>query len=182
MNRPLKLLLVSCLIVLLSGTVIGCAQNQSQLKTVSNVELQRYLGNWYEIARLPNRFQNHCAGEVTANYKQLESGDIQVINRCMDQHSEMDEAKGIGRIVDNSSNAKLEVSFVSLLGWNLFWGDYWILELGSDYDYAVVGMPSRKYLWILSRQREITAENWQVIERIVKASGYDPGKLLKTKQ
>ncbi|MCG7873005.1 MAG: lipocalin family protein [Candidatus Thiodiazotropha lotti] len=182
MKQLLKRLLVSCLIVLLSGTVVGCARDRSQLKTVSSVDMQRYLGNWYEIARLPNRFQDHCAGEVTANYRQLEGGDIQVINRCRDQQGEMDEAKGIGRIVDNRSNAKLAVSFVSLFGWNLFWGDYWILGLGSDYDFAVVGMPSRKYLWVLSRQPEITADDWQLVEHIVEASGYDPARLLKTKQ
>ncbi|ODB82632.1 lipocalin family protein [Candidatus Thiodiazotropha endoloripes] len=178
MNR----LLVTSLIVLLSVASMGCAQNPSQLMTVSSVDLQRYLGNWYEVARLPNRFQNHCAGEVTANYRQLETGDIQVINRCRDQQGGMDEAKGIGRIVDSRSNAKLEVSFVSLFGWNLFWGDYWILGLGNDYDYAVVGMPSRKYLWVLSRQPKITTDKWQLVERIVQASGYDPAKLLKTKQ
>ena len=182
MNRSLKLLLMGCLIVLLSGTLIGCAQNQSQLETVSNVELQRYLGKWYEIARLPNRFQNYCVGEVTADYKLLESGDIQVINRCRDQQGEMDEAKGIGRIVDTGSNAKLEVSFVSLFGLNLFWGDYWILGLGENYDYAVVGMPSRQYLWVLSRQTEMSTENWQVVQTIVQASGYDPSKLLITNQ
>ncbi|MCG7865086.1 MAG: lipocalin family protein [Candidatus Thiodiazotropha taylori] len=178
----MKLLLMGCLVILLSGMVIGCAQHQSQLKTVSSVELPRYLGKWYEIARLPNRFQNHCIGEVTASYKQLEGGDIQVINRCRDQQGEMDEAKGVARIVDDSTNAKLEVSFVSLLGWSLFWGDYWILGLGSDYDYAVVGMPSRKYLWVLSRQPEITTEKWSVIEKIVQAAGYDPGRLIRTDQ
>ncbi|MCG7912238.1 MAG: lipocalin family protein [Candidatus Thiodiazotropha taylori] len=178
----MKLLLMGCLVILLSGMVIGCAQQQSQLKTVSSVELPRYLGKWYEIARLPNRFQNHCIGEVTASYKQLEGGDIQVINRCRDQQGEMDEAKGVARIVDDSTNAKLEVSFVSLLGWSLFWGDYWILGLGSDYDYAVVGMPSRKYLWVLSRQPEITTEKWSVIEKIVQAAGYDPGRLIRTDQ
>ncbi|MEW8382178.1 MAG: lipocalin family protein, partial [Candidatus Thiodiazotropha taylori] len=64
----------------------------------------------------------------------------------------------------------------------LFWGDYWILGLGSDYDYAVVGMPSRKYLWVLSRQPEITTEKWSVIEKIVQAAGYDPGRLIRTDQ
>ncbi|MCG7985640.1 MAG: lipocalin family protein [Candidatus Thiodiazotropha lotti] len=147
-----------------------------------SVDLQRYLGRWYEIARLPNRFQNHCRGEVTANYRQLEGGDIQVINRCRDQQDEMDEAKGVARIVDSSTNAKLKVSFVSLFGRSLFWGDYWILGLGSDYDYAVVGMPSRKYLWVLSRQPEIAAEKWPVIEKIVQTSGYDPGRLIRTEQ
>jgi len=113
---------------------MGIASDQQALKTVSQVDLDRYLGTWYEIARLPNWFQDQCAGDVTAEYKRLDDGKTQVINRCRDGKGQMDEANGVARVVDASTNAKLEVSFVSVFGWRLFWVDYWILDLGEDYE------------------------------------------------
>jgi apolipoprotein D and lipocalin family protein len=90
------------------------AVDEQNLETVARVDLDRYAGTWYEIARLPNRFQDHCIGNVTADYRQLENGRIEVINRCRDGDGAADEAVGVARIVDAASNAKLEVSFVSL--------------------------------------------------------------------
>jgi len=156
------------------------AAGTDTLKTVSQVELERYVGTWHEIARLPNRFQNHCVGDVTAEYSKLEDGRIAVINRCRDKDGAMDEAQGVARIVDGSSNAKLEVSFVSLFGWNLFWGDYWILDLGEEYEYAVIGMPSRKYAWILSRTTQLSPESWTHVRQVLIHAGYDPTKLVET--
>jgi apolipoprotein D and lipocalin family protein len=116
------------------------------LVTVPKVDISRYLGRWYEIASLPQRFQRDCFA-VTADYSLREDGDIAVLNSC--QKGAVDgplkTAKGKAWAVD-STNAKLKVQF--------FWpfrGDYWIIELGDNYEYAVVGNPSREYLWILSR-------------------------------
>ena len=94
----------------------------------------------------------------------------------------MDEANGVARVVDTSTNAKLEVSFVSVFGWRLFWGDYWILDLGEDYEYVVVGMPSRKYAWILSRSTQLTPGMWDRTRQVLLRAGYDPEKLVKTRQ
>lgn len=163
----------------MSGAV--ALQEQSTLQTVERVELDRYLGTWYEIARLPNRFQDHCRGNVTADYARLDDGAIEVVNRCLDNNGTIDEARGVARIVEPSSNSKLEVSFVSLFGFHLFWGDYWILDLGEEYEYSVVGMPSRKYGWILSRTTSMPPETWDRLRRVLTDAGYDPDKFLQTR-
>lgn len=157
------------------------AGEQRQLQTVPQVNLSRYAGTWYEIARLPNRFQDQCVGNVTADYRQLGDGNIEVINRCLDNKGLMDEAHGVARVVNPSTNAELEVSFVSLFGWNLFWGDYWILGLGNDYEYAVVGMPSRKYAWVLARSTQISPAVWSQVQQTLVQAGYDPGQLVTTR-
>lgn len=156
------------------------AADLSVLNTVPRVDLERYTGTWYEVARLPNRFQKQCVGNVTADYAQLADGRIEVINRCLTDGGVVDEAHGVARVVEGSDNAKLEVSFVSLFGWNLFWGDYWILDLGKDYQYAVVGEPKRKYAWILSRTPELPVQTRRHIDRLLTQAGYDPGDFVQT--
>ena len=157
------------------------AGDQHKLQTVSRVKLDRYVGTWYEIARLPNSFQDQCVGHVTADYRQLDGGNIEVVNRCLDEKGMMDEARGLARIVDPSTNAKLEVSFVSVFGWRLFWGDYWIIGLGDDYEYVVVGMPSRKYAWVLARSTELSPKVRSHVRQILIRAGYDPEKLVTTR-
>ncbi|MES9852921.1 MAG: lipocalin family protein [Candidatus Thiodiazotropha sp. L084R] len=171
------------LITLFTFTVVVFvfAKDLQEMETVSQVDLNLYQGSWYEIARLPNRFQDQCAGNVTANYKQLDDGNIEVINRCLDDQGRMDEAQGVARIINKSTNAKLEVSFVSLFGWNLFWGDYWIIGLGDSYEYAVIGTPNRSYAWVLSRSDHVIPEQWQLIQQVLLQSGYDPNELVMTK-
>jgi len=123
------------------------AQNDTDIKepeTVKKVDLQRYTGTWYEIARIPNRFQSQCVKNVTATYSLREDGKIDVVNRCVEEDGSVDEAEGLAQVVDKDSFSKLEVSFVSFLGIRPFWGDYWILGLDTNYKYAVVGDPSRK--------------------------------------
>ncbi len=166
---------------LLTPMNLVLAGDQRPLETVSQVDLDRYVGTWYEVARLPNWFQDQCIGNVTADYRRLDDGDIEVVNRCLDEDGMIDEAHGVARIVDTSTNAKLEVSFVSVFGWNLFWGDYWILELGDEYEYAVVGMPSRKYAWILSRTVQLCPEVWSHIQKVLSRAGYDAEKLVETR-
>ena len=128
---------------------------QAQLLTVPEVDLKRYAGTWYELARLPNRFQKHCIAEVSAVYTPLEDGRIAVVNRCRtssEGEATWDVADGIARSVD-PSNTKLKVSFLpAALRWlPIGWGDYWVLELDPEYRWALVGEPSRQYLWVLSR-------------------------------
>jgi len=168
--------------VLFAFTSMAMAGDRQTLETVSQVNLERYFGTWYELARLPNRFQQQCVGNVTADYTQLDSGEIEVVNRCLEESGRLDEARGVARIVDSETNAKLEVSFVSLFGLNLFWGDYWVLDLGEDYEYAVVGEPSRDYAWILSRTIQLSPAVWSHIQQVLVRSGYDPERLVKTRQ
>lgn len=160
---------------LLSLSCLGAgAAEPPPLQTVEQVDLERYLGHWYEIAKLPNRFQDHCVCDTTAEYKALENERIRVINRCRGREGELDEARGVARVVDRKTNARLEVSFVSILGFHLFWGDYWIIDLGEDYDYAVVGEPDRRYGWILSRTPALDERQRAAIDARLRQVGYLP--------
>ena len=159
------------------------AQNLvSEPRVVQYVDLSKYVGLWYEIAKIPNRFQKHCKRSTTAQYKFLENGKIEVINSCIDEEGERDETKGIAKVVDKSTNAKLEVSFVSILGFNLFWGDYWIIGLDTNYEYAVIGTPTRKYGWILSRKPKLSEEKLKEVFEILTEQGYDSQKFEFTEQ
>jgi apolipoprotein D and lipocalin family protein len=150
--------------------------------TVNKVDLNRYAGLWYEIARIPNRFQNQCVKNVTATYELRDDGKIDVVNRCVEEDGNVDEADGIAQVVDESTFAKLEVSFVSFLGIRPFWGDYWILGLEENYKYVIVGEPSRKYGWILSRTQKMTNENLETCYEILRKQGYDPDEFVLTRQ
>lgn len=152
--------------------------NLPPLTTVPSVELGRYVGTWYEIASYPQSFQEGCAG-TTATYSLQSDGTIEVINRCRDGSLEGEErvANGEARVIDTVTNARLEVSF-----FGPFWGDYWIIDLGKDYEYAVVGHPSRDYLWILSRTPALAPDVYEGIVTGLEARGYDRGRLLRTQQ
>ena len=166
----------------LLSTSIGTAAEGSPPETVPFVDLDRYLGTWYEIAGIPNRFQKHCRGNTTAIYQRGDQQRIKVINSCLDSDGQVDQAHGVARIVDPKSNAKLEVSFVSLFGWQLFWGDYWILDLAPDYSYVIVGTPDYRYGWLLSRTPVVSTDIRKLLSERLRSSGYDPAAFVDTPQ
>ena len=143
-NAQLLAVLITCNLAITITPGVS-AEESPPPETVAFVDLDRYVGNWYEIASIPNFFQKHCRGNTMASYRAIEEQRIEVINSCLDKDGSVDTAQGIARIVDRTSNARLEVSFVSLFGWQLFWGDYWILDLGPDYSYVIVGTPNFRY-------------------------------------
>ncbi len=122
--------------------LISCASSQNNdlppLTTLEQVDLNKYAGLWYEVAKIPNSFQDQCAYGTTAEYKIQKDGSIQVINKCYDENGEPDIADGVANVVDKKTNAKLEVSFVSFLGIRPFWGDYWIIGLDKNYQWAAI--------------------------------------------
>jgi apolipoprotein D and lipocalin family protein len=153
----------------------GCTQKPAvPLPTVKHVDLHRYSGHWYEIARYENRFEAGCVG-ATAEYT-LEDGYVRVLNRCYGADGKLSaQAKGKAYTVDGSANAKLRVTFF----WP-FYGDYWVIMLADDYRYSVVGDPQRKYLWILARESVLSDKDRDAIfDRLVQL-GYDPSKLYWT--
>ena len=150
---------------------------KDELEVVQSVDLTRYIGRWYEIARLPNSFQKKCADTVTANYTMREDGKIEVINRCRKASGEYTTAKGKAKIVDKKTNAKLKVTFF----WP-FYGDYWILDVGPNYEYAVVGEPGRKYLWILSRSPRMDEALFQQLLQKMAAKGFNTEMMIRTPQ
>ncbi len=170
--------------LLLGLASVACSPTTTQRlhlpepRTVAHVDLQRYLGTWYEIASFPQRFQRGCTA-TTASYSLRADGDIEVVNRCRDGAIDGPErsARGRARVVDRASNAKLEVSF-----FRPFWGAYWIVDLGSEYEYAVVGHPSRDYLWILSRTPAMDPAVYDGIVARLRAQGYETGRLVRTVQ
>lgn len=141
--------------------------------TVDYVDLQLYSGLWYEIAKIPNSFQDHCIYGTSAEYFIDKDGDITVINSCYEEDGNLDVAEGIAQVVDETTNSKLEVSFVSFFGIRPFWGDYWIIGLDKDYKYAIVGHPKRKYGWILSRTPSLPDETLNLIIEKLKDQGYN---------
>lgn len=145
---------------------------------VSRVDLQRYVGTWYEIARIPHRFQNQCVRDVTAQYEIREDGRIRVVNSCVKADGSVSRANGVAKVVDTETNARLKVSFFSILGIRPVWGDYWILGLGDDYEYAVVGNPDRKYGWILARSPHPDPATLEKAWRVVEQQGYDRTKFV----
>ena len=151
------------------------------MTTVGHVDLVKYAGVWYEYARIPNSFQNDCLQNTTATYRLREDGKIQVTNRCIDADADTIVANGIAQVVDTATPSKLEVSFVRILGFNLFWGDYWIIGLAEDYRYAIVGEPSRKYGWILSRTPALSEEDYDFVKKILTEQGYDPADFILSK-
>ncbi len=155
---------------------------ESEMKTVSSLDLQRYLGVWYEIARLPNRFQKACRKNTAAEYRLNEDSTIAVINTCTKENGDIITARGRAKIVDGKTKAKLKVSFVRFLGKNLFWGNYWVIGLDRDYQWAVVGEPSRKYGWILSRRPALSSEDRQAVNAVLQEQGYDPDQFIHTLQ
>jgi apolipoprotein D and lipocalin family protein len=159
------------------------AQTQATVRTVPFVALDRYLGDWFEIARLPNRFQRECVGDVRATYIRRSDGLLDVVNRCRTAEGET-EARGVARIVDEQTFAKLKVRFApAWLSWlPMVWGDYWIIGLAPDYSWAVVGDPSRNYLWILARTPRLDDETIAAARALARASGYDVERLVLTPQ
>lgn len=174
----------SLLALLMAQTTLSQDKPTQELNVVPSVDLQRYAGTWYEIARLPNSFQKDCAGEVTATYT-LDGDEIKVVNRCRKENGETLEATGRARLADKKGpNSKLEVRFApAFLSWLPFvWGKYWIIDLSTDYSYAVIGEPDRKYLWILSRTKTLGESTLDGIFARIRQQGYDTDKLVMTKQ
>jgi len=148
------------------------APRAAAVTPVATVDLQRYRGAWYEIARIPNRFQRHCARHTIARYSLRGDGTIEVLNQCIRRNGSVDQATGIARVVDPSSRAKLKVSLVSFLGWRPFWGDYWVIGLDPSYRWAVVGSPDRRYGWVLARSPQLDAPALTSVRQILERNGY----------
>lgn len=156
------------------------ADSDKPLETVDRVDLERYMGRWYEIAKIPNRFQRKCVRDTSATYSLRPDGRVTVVNRCTEKDGDESVSSGLAKVVDTATNAKLKVSFVSLLGIRLFWGDYWVIGLDPDYEWALVGESKRKYGWILARQPQLTPEQWEAARSTLRARGYDPDRFETT--
>ena len=168
---------------LLAGVLLlGLIPADGAVRTVPKVNLERYAGEWFEIARYPNRFQRDCVGDVAARYSLRTDGRIDVTNRCRQADGTFKDAKGVARVVDTATAAKLKVrfapAFLSFL--SAVWGDYWVIGLAPDYSWAVVGSPDREYLWILSRSKTLPTAQYDAAIATARANGFDPARLAPT--
>jgi apolipoprotein D and lipocalin family protein len=155
------------------------------LPTQDWVDLARYAGRWYEIARLPNRFQDQCEGDVAASYSLRPDGRVRVVNECRGRDGQTTRAEGVARLADEKGPAsRLKVRFApaALSFLPFVWGDYWIVELDRDYRHAIVGEPSRKYLWILSRSPEMDAATYEALAATAGRLGFDRARIVPTPQ
>lgn len=148
------------------------------VRAVETLDIDRYAGQWHEIAHLPVSFQKQCVGEITANYGLRRDGRISVTNACRNGEGERVVAEGVARPVPGHPG-QLQVRFVpDWLSWvPLVWADYWVLALDPDYQWALVGEPGRKYLWILSRVPEMERARFEQLKATAESMGYDLGPL-----
>ena len=158
------------------------AAQPTEPRTVESVDLGRYTGRWFEVARIPNTFQSQCVRDVTATYDVQSDGTIAVVNRCRVGSGDVDEAVGVVRIADPEPRAQLEVRFArAFLSFLPFvWGDYWVLGLDPDYRWAVVGTPDREYLWILARSPDLPDADYQAALSIAASQGFDITRTART--
>lgn len=170
---PFLLVLLILMALLAPHNVAASNANPDELQVVQEVDLNRYIGKWHEIASIPVWFQKDCASGSTAEYTLAEGGEIDVLNRCCSKEGTVKEAKGRAWIIDKNCPAKLKVGFVSFLGFWPFKGDYWIIDLHPDYHYVVIGHPSRKLGWILSRTPQLPEEVLTGIAERLKNKGYN---------
>lgn len=152
------------------------------VQTVPAVDLNRYMGRWHEVARLPNRFQKACDRQTTADYELLLDGAIRVVNTCVRADASSMTAEGRARLADpKGPTSRLKVrfapAFLSFIP--MVWGNYWVLDLAPDYSVALVGDPGREYLWILSRTPQLDDATYQRVVAVAAAQGFDVAKLIK---
>ena len=154
------------------------------LRVVADVDYARYAGRWYEVARLPNRFEDACIGNITATYSVRADGRIDVTNRCLEAEKKVNVAKGIARRVKDEPPSVLQVRFapawLSILP--MVWGDYRIMALAPDYGHALIGSSDRKYLWVLARTPKLDAATLRSLLEVAKAQGFDVSKIIEPPQ
>jgi apolipoprotein D and lipocalin family protein len=162
----------ACLGIALMMT--ACTSSRPSLPTVQAVDLDRYVGTWYEIARLPNFFQSKCASDTRATYRP-DGKDVEVVNQCRTESGTVEQIRGVAKVVEGSQGAKLRVSFFRPI-----YGDYWILDLDPDYRWVLVGEPSRKYAWILARSPNLDGATREALLARAAALGFDRQAFIST--
>lgn len=182
MFKPFIFLFCALLVSACVSGPSGRPKDAPALVAVPSVETQRYLGTWYEIARYPNTFQKNCEG-VTAEYSLRSDGRIDVVNTCRTgtRSGKPRSAEGVARIIDGSNGARLAVNFAPI-PLPAGKGNYWVIYLDPDYKHAVIGEPSGRYLWYLSRTPRISPEVRAELDAAAMAQAYDLSMLKETDQ
>lgn len=170
-------------LAVLCFTLGACAgvDSRGDLPTVASVDLSRYAGTWYEIARLPMWFQRHCV-DSKAMYSSRPDGAVGVHNECVTDTGGVEQAEGVATVVDTKTNARLTVVFDNWFA-RLFGssreGNYWILDLDPEYRTAMVGTPDRRFLWILSRTPQLDEATYRRLVERSQQLGYPVSDLIR---
>ena len=178
MQHITTMLLLSLLFIA-TGQSVALESEQPPLTTVAGLDVPRYMGRWYEIAKYPNRFQRKCVVDTSAEYKLEPDGRVQVTNRCRMENGEWNEAVGMARQVGDTASPKLEVRFAP--AWLSFipavWGRYWVIDLDPEYQLVAVSEPRREYLWVLSRSPAVGQDVFAALLERLRRLGFDTHRL-----
>ena len=173
--------------LLATALYLGCLASfagETPLTTIAALDVPRYMGTWYEIAKFPNWFQKKCVADARAEYSVAADGKVQVINRCRLENGETSEAAGVARQVGHATSPRLEVRFAP--AWlsfiPLIWGNYWVIDIDEAYQLVAVSEPNREYLWILSRSPKVELKAYEALLARLAAKGFDISKLESTRQ
>ncbi|WP_216179020.1 lipocalin family protein [Polynucleobacter sp. 80A-SIGWE] len=179
------------LISILGALLIGLGSSQATaqqadqaVKTIASLDVPRYLGTWYEIAKFPNWFQKKCVSNTKAVYTAKPDGNLRVLNSCKTAGGETSEAEGLARQIGAKDSPKLEVRFAPewLSFLPMVWGDYWVIDIDPQYQVAAVSDPRREYLWVLSRTPQLDPKVYAELLQRLKQQQFDIQKLELTPQ
>ena len=178
---------LQCAALLAFSQIAGPALAEDEppaLAAIPSLDVNRYMGQWYEISKYANRFQRQCVGDTTATYALLPDSSVSVTNRCKTEDGEFDEAVGVAHQIGGPDSAKLEVRFApEWLGFLPFvWGDYWVIDLDEAYQLVAVAEPKREFLWILSRTPTVNAAAYDALVARLQRQGFEPARLERTPQ
>lgn len=161
------------------------SQDHTTVVPIDTLDLDRYAGQWYEIARFPNEFQLKCVGDVTAHYTRLASGQFEVVNACRTTDGSVDSTTGRAKLAKKEGpTSTLKVRFApGFLSWlPMVWGDYWVLDITDDYGAVLVGTPDREYLWMLARTPTLEDAVYDRLTATAQRQAFDVGRLVRTRQ
>jgi apolipoprotein D and lipocalin family protein len=183
-SRNLWIALLGLLLICFGSTQVMAQQGDQAVKTIVVLDVSRYLGTWYEIAKFPNWFQKKCVSNTKAVYSAKSDGNLRVLNSCKTAGGDISEAEGLARQIGSKDSPKLEVRFApewfSFLP--LVWGDYWVIDLDPQYQLAAVSDPRREYLWVLSRTPQLDPKVYADLLQRLKQQQFDIQKLEITAQ
>jgi apolipoprotein D and lipocalin family protein len=172
---------------LAAASLAATAQPLPPLQALPSLDVAAYMGTWYQVAWIPNRFQKQCVSDTAATYRDLGDGRIEVLNRCKRADGSIDSVLGIARPPAGVARiqegrlmpARLEVSFLpAWLRWTgLGWGAYWVVDLAPDGRYAIVSESTREYLWVLSRQPVLTLADDAAVRFQLQALGFERSRV-----
>ena len=190
-TQPISRWLITALCCSLAAWMpLASAQGQSSeaspapLESITSLDVPRYMGTWYEVAKYPNWFQRRCIANTSATYAMQANGMLQVVNRCQKEDGSITDALGAAKQVGDATSPKLEVRFAP--AWLSFlpfvWGNYWVIDLDPQYQLAAVSEPTRKYLWILSRTQTVEPKAYEALLQRLKEKGFNLDAIEISKQ